>query len=406
MRVATWLRRPVTSVFLVFVTASGARAQMGGEPFPVGTPESEGISAARLGAAMDSVRAWIAGDGILGAVVLVVRHGKVVFHQAAGSSDRERGLPMRTDHIVSMRSMTKPLVGTAALMLMEEGRLGLEDSVSRWLPSFDTERAREITIFQLLTHTSGLTGEIYTDSGGTPFRSLREAVDSVGRIGPTLPPGTRYSYSDPGTSTLGAVIAEAAGMPAEDFIRRRILEPLDMRDSFLLLPLDDPKRARVAATYRREDGVWVRYWDNTQPMIVPYFRASGGLWSTSLDYARFMQMMLRQGRAGSKRLLDSATVALAVQPHTAYVYTPDQLAGMTRFYGLHWSVTSDRYRAVGLPFSGPAFDHGGSDGTHAWADPARDLIVIYLTQSRGQDTSNALLRLIYAAVDAGAPGAR
>jgi CubicO group peptidase (beta-lactamase class C family) len=354
---------------------------------------------------MDSVRAWVDQERILGAVVLVIRNGKTVLYEAAGWSDRERGLPMRTDHIVSMRSMTKPLVGAAVLMLVEEGKLRLEDRVSRFLPSWDNDRSRDITVFQLLTHTSGITGEIYNDQTNPPripYASLREAVDAVGAKGPEFPPGTRYSYSDPGTSTLGALIAEVSGVSAEAFLQWRILDPLGMRDSYFLLPMDHPARPRFAATYHRENGKWVRYWDNTRPLIVPFFRASGGLWSTSVDYARFLSLWLAGGVLGDRQLLRPETVRLATEPHSAYVYAADSVARRDRFYGLHWSVISDRYRTVAAPFSAGTFEHGGSDGTLAWADPARGLILIYLTQSRGQNTRNEFLRLIYAALDGGA----
>jgi len=192
-------------------------------------------------------------------------------------------------------------------------------------------------------------------------------------------------------------------MPAEEFIRRRLLEPLGMMDSRLLLSHDDPLRPRVASTYRRENGRWARYWDNMQPLAVPFFRASGGLWSSSLDYARFMSMMLQRGRFESRRILDPASVDLALQPHAAYVYTAEQQKERDRFYGLHWIVYTDRYRPVEQPFSAGIFEHSGSDGTLAWADPSRGLILIYLTQSRGQDTRDDLLRLVYAAFTASRP---
>jgi CubicO group peptidase (beta-lactamase class C family) len=397
--------RPVASALSALMgMAMPLAAQSVQSPFPPAAPQEVGVSASKLAATMDSIRAWVARDRIVGAVVLVIRHGKLVWHDAAGWSDRERGEPMRTDHIVSMRSMTKPLIGTAVLMLVEEGTLGLEDRVSRYLPSFDNPRSRDITVFQLLTHTSGITGEIYNDQTTPPripYASLRDAVDAVGREGPEFVPGTRYSYSDPGTSTLGALIAEVSGMPAEAFLQRRILDPLGMRDSHFSLPLDHPARPRFASTYRRQEGGWARYWDNSRPLIVPFFRASGGLWSTSLDYARFMSLWLGKGTFAGRRLLAPESVALALEPHSAYVYPPDSLARRDRFYGLHWSVISDRYRAVAAPFSAGTFEHGGSDGTLAWADPARDLILIYLTQSRGQDTRGDFLRLIYAAIEPG-----
>jgi CubicO group peptidase (beta-lactamase class C family) len=374
-----------------------ARAQEGG--FARARPEEVGMSSARLQDAMDSVRAWVARDRIRGGIVLVIRHGKLVFHEAAGWSDRERAVALRTDHIVSMRSMTKPLVGAAILMLREEGRLKLEDRVARYLPSFDNERSREITIFQLLTHTAGITGALYTDTGGTHFKTLRQAVDSVGIKGPSIPPGTRYSYSDPGTSTLGAIIAQVSGQSAEDFIQQRILTPLGMKDSYLLVPDGPAQRTRFAATYRRENGQWTRYWDNSLPMIVPFFRASGGLWSTALDYARFMTMMLQHGRFEARRLLDSTTVALALQPHSAYAFSAGQQRERQQFYALHWIVYTDRYRPVAAPFVPGIFEHSGSDGTQAWADPVRGLVLIYLTQSRGHDTRLDLVRLIYRAIE-------
>jgi len=392
------------AVLLACVVSSPLAAQRAREPFPAATPESVGMSSIRLREAMDSVRSWTQQERIMGGTLLVIRRGRMVFHEAAGWADKDRGEALRTDHVVSMRSMTKPLVGSAVMMLIEEGRLRLEDRVSQYLPSFDNARSREITIFQLLTHTSGITGEIYNDQNGTgtPYRTLREAVDAVGQKGPSLPPGTQYSYSDPGTSTLGALIAQVSGMASEDFIGRRLLEPLGMTDSRLLLHANDPLRPRTASTYRRENGRWARYWDNTMPLAVPFFRASGGLWSTSLDYARFMAMMLARGEYDSKRFLSRASIDLALQPHAAYVYSSAEQKERDRFYALHWTVYTDRYRPVAPPFAAGIFEHAGSDGTLAWADPSRELILIYITQSRGHNTRNDLLRLVYAAFVPGA----
>jgi CubicO group peptidase (beta-lactamase class C family) len=297
-----------------------------------------------------------------------------------------------------MRSMTKPLVGTAVMQLREEGKLKLEDRVAQYLPSFDNDKSRDITIFQLLTHTSGLKGEIYTATGGTPFTDLRAAVDAVGEKGPEFKPGTDYFYSDPGTSTVGAVIAERAGMPAEDFIRKRILEPLRMKDSFLVDDPASPLRKRVAAAYRRQDSTWVRYWDNTMPPIVPFFRASGGLYSTAHDYARFMAAMLNHGALDGARILQPASIELATQPHAAYAFPPERRAQMNRFYAFNWDVYTSKYKPVDPPFSAGIFEHSGSDGTQAWADPSRNLIIIYLTQSRGGSMSREFVRLIYGAL--------
>jgi CubicO group peptidase (beta-lactamase class C family) len=392
------MRTPALRWLLVAALAQPLIAQAQSRDFPPAKPEAVGVSSAKLQDAVGTVRKWVDDGRIVGAIMLVIRDGKTVLNEAVGWSDRERRIPFRTDHIVSMRSMTKPLVGTAVLMLREEGKLKLEDRVAQYLPSFDNPKSKDITIFQLLTHTSGLKGEIYTATGGTSFANLREAVDAVGARGPEFRPGTDYFYSDPGTSTLGALIAERAGMPAEQFIDARILKPLQMRNSFLVDDPASPLRTRVAAAYRRQDSTWVRYWDNTMPPIVPFFRASGGLYSTAHDYARFMAAMLGRGSLGDVRILTPASIELATQPHASYVYPAERRAEMTHFYGFNWDVYTDKFKAVEPPFSAGIFDHAGSDGTLAWADPKRNLVVIYLTQSRGSNTSREFVRLVYGAL--------
>ncbi|MBB4232967.1 serine hydrolase domain-containing protein [Rhizobium mongolense] len=340
------------------------------ERFSPAWPESVGMSPQSLGHAVETARVWVDDGRIVGAVMLVIRRNRIVLHEAVGWSDRERQIPMKTDTIFMMRSMTKPLLGTTILMLNEEGRLTLQDSVSKYLPAFDNERSRDITIYQLLTHTSGITGSI-VENNGSRYASLREAVDEVGRRGPEHPPGTRYEYSDPGSSTLGAVVAEISGMPVEDFIRTRILEPLAMGDSFLDFKLqpDDPRAGRVAASYCRENGgetgPWTKSWDNTQPEEVPFFRASGGLFASGIDYAKFLSCTLDGGRFGERRLLSEETVRLATSPGL-----------VSKEYGLQWQVFGDN-----------VFGHGGFQGTLSWVDKANDLIGLYLTQS--ESTGNA-----------------
>ncbi|MFB9984678.1 serine hydrolase domain-containing protein [Mesorhizobium kowhaii] len=335
------------------------------EPFSPASPESVGMSPPFLRHAIETARVWVDEGRIVGAVMLVIRRNKIVLHEAVGWSDGERLLPMKNDTIFMMRSMTKPLLGTAILMLKEEGRLTLEDRVSENLPAFDNERSRDITIYQLLTHTSGITGSIVEDIETTRYSSLREAVDDVGRKGPEHPPGTRYEYSDPGSSTLGAIAAEVSGIPAEEFIRTRILEPLQMGDSFLDFKLQpgDPRAGRVAASYCRENGEsgrWTKSWDNTQPDEVPFFRASGGLFASAMDYAKFLSCILHGGRFGDRLLLSEETIRLATSPDL-----------VSKEYGLHWKVYGDN-----------VFGHGGDQGTLSWVDKAHDLIGLYLTQSQ------------------------
>jgi CubicO group peptidase (beta-lactamase class C family) len=398
----------VASLLVALLPAPPA-AQRAGEtgPFSRATPASVGMSQDRLRAAADAVRDWIARDRIVGAVMLVIRHDRVVLFEAAGWADRENKRPMTVDAICSMRSMTKPLVGTAALMLMEEGRIGMLDRVSQHLAAFDTPASREITITQLLTHTSGITGDIYDPFAGTKYTTLTEAVEDVARKGPAHKPGTRYVYSDPGTSTLGAVISKVAGVPAEDFVQARILTPLKMDDSFLDFRPGNPRAPRVPATYRGSTGKWERYWDTSRPEVVPFFRASGGLYASAIDYAKFMAMTLNGGEFRGRRLLALESVRLATSPQSRYVYPPQEAVKRQSFYGLHWTVQGGEEGRVkpgrekgsaASPLT-RAFWHGGSDGTLAWADPATGVIGVYLTQSRGSGTGSEFRRLVQAAID-------
>jgi CubicO group peptidase (beta-lactamase class C family) len=363
-------------------------------PFPTAEPESVGMSSAGLRDAMAAVQRWVDEDEIVGAAVAVIRGGKLVLHQAVGWNDRGARRPMRVDDIFQTRSMTKPLTATAILMLVEEGRLALEDPVARHLPAFDTPELREITLLQVLSHTSGFTGGISL----TEHPTLTAAVAAAAAAGPEHEPGTRYHYTDMGTSTLGAVVETLTGMPIDRFYRERIFAPLGMHESFCPTGTHHPRASRVAARYQREDGAWVRYSETGQLEGWPFCRASGGVYSTLGDWARFMTAMLHGGAFAGARLLDPGTVALATQPHSSYVYTHEERRAMSRFYGLHWAVETDRFGAHPGPMSPRAFGHGGSDGTYAWVDPDHDLVVLYFTQSRRHGVREQFPALIYEAL--------
>jgi CubicO group peptidase (beta-lactamase class C family) len=172
-----------------------------------------------------------------------------------------------------------------------------------------------------------------------------------------------------------------------------------MKESFCELQADDSRTARVASTYRRDGDKWVKYWDTTMAPVVPFFRASGGLYGTALDYGRFMAMMLGGGEFRGRRLLSPESVRLATSPQSDYVYPPEQAARRRTFYGLHWIVHTDKYGPVEPPLTAGLFSHSGSDGTQAWADPASGLIGVYLTQSRGNGTGGEFMKLVQAAIE-------
>jgi CubicO group peptidase (beta-lactamase class C family) len=359
------------------------------------------MSAAKLTLAEAEVRRWVETGEIVGAVMLVVRRGRVVLHEAVGWADREAGIPLRTDHIFRMRSMTKPFVGTSILMLMEEGRLALDDRVAQHLEFFDTPQLRDITIFHLLTHTSGINGTPEFYAARRSLSSTMELARHAARVGRTMPPEQEFSYSDAGSSVLAAIVGEVSGVPTEEFIRRRVLDPLGMSDSFATLTSEQPeeRQARVLPLYEFQPDVffatqWVKYWEPGEPPDLSYFRGSGGLFATAPDYARFLEMLLGGGTRGDSRFLSEETVRMATGPRAAYVYPSDALDGMDQLYGLHFYVWTPLY----APVSEGTFGHYGSDGTLGWVDPAEDLIGIYFTQSRRTQTGKRFMRLVQEAI--------
>ena len=341
-------------------------------PYPYARPEDAGLAAERLEALGDRVAGWVRDSSIVGTEILVVKDRKIVLHEAIGWSDRAAGEPMRRNSIYRIRSMTKPFTGTAALMLVEEGKLALDSPVARWLPSWGNERSGEVTVRQLLTHTAGWV------QGGLPddvrtYPSLRAAVDAAGETGPQHRPGEAFRYSDVHSYTLGALVAEVTGMPVERFLEERILEPLDLEDTHTRFAPDTSWADRMNPTYRWEDSVWYQYWHPDSDQVHPFFRASGGLYSTVFDYARWMDAWMQwaglvdgpEGEEPPPRLLSEATARQAL--------APSEIGS----YGFHWDIES---------LDPLVFEHGGSDGTLATAIPSRGTMLLFFTQSRGNET--------------------
>jgi CubicO group peptidase (beta-lactamase class C family) len=193
-------------------------------------------------------------------------------------------------------------------------------------------------------------------------------VDLIGEMGPPNPPGESYRYSDHNSATLGAIVAELTGAQVEEFIRARILDPLGLPDTRAYFSPDSSWAPRMNSTYgTASDGPLERYWDNSMPQQTPWFRASGGLYSSVFDYARWLTVWMDLGAFEGGRLLEESTVREALAPG----YSPG--------YGMHWELFSSPPGGSGLP----RFGHSGSDGTLAVAFPEADAMVLYFTQSRG-----------------------
>ncbi len=341
-------------------------------------PAAVGMDAGILEAGADLFRRGVENDDMRGVVLLVARRGKTVLHAAYGWRDEAKQKPMEKDTLFRLASNTKPIVATAVLMLVDEGKIDLQAPVGRYLPAFENEKNRGLTVHRLLSHTSGLRidslflSPLMEPSEEHPDApTLRLEADRFAEVGPKVEPGTSYAYSNPGFNILGALVEAVSGQLLADFIAERIYAPLGMGDSCHHETVAD--NDRMSAVFRRRgDGPWNVSWRPGGPPTVPFVRASGGGIASASDYAVFLNMWLEGGTLGATRILKSESVGLATRPHTMECYAPKERRKRNTFYGYGWSVRRDR-----------VYSHGGSDGTWAWVDPKREVVGIVFTQSPG-----------------------
>jgi CubicO group peptidase (beta-lactamase class C family) len=387
-----------TNALLLALLIFGANAPSpAAETFPDATPESQGLSSQSLAKLLDVVRGFAKSGDIVGGELLVIKNRRTVLQATVGLGDREGQKPLKPDTIYCIRSMTKPVMGAAVQILIDEGRLSLDDTAAKYLPSFDNDKSRGITVRELLTHTGGLPLSSLIGTNFQALHSLRDVADKTGTNGPTVPPGSRFQYSDDGADTLGAIVSAITGEPAETFITRRILGPLGMHDTFPLVAAAGKKLDRFTSAYAGSRGNWFRFWSPQEKPIFPYFLASQGMYSTTKDYARFLAMYLDQGRVGDTRVLSKAAVERTLTPAIA-TGMPTEFPKLTAQYG---QLMFDYTDAAGKL---RVFGHSGSDGTWAYAWPERDLMVLYFTQSRGNvtglDLEAAIDRLLLGGAEA------
>jgi len=350
-----------------------ARTPLAGAPLPYAeAPENVGVSSDDLWLLKERLYSRMVARHVVGAEILVVVDGQIVLHQAMGWADREDLRPMQRNSIFRLASMTKPVAGTATLMLAEEGRVGLDEPVSRYLDSFSGTAGR-IAVRQLLTNRSGFV------QGGDPpgfadEPTLVDAVNLAGERGPTYEPGDRFIYSNLNSETLGAIVATVTGMPVERFIEERVLGPLRMTDTHTAFLPEVEWANRVPSSYRSWGGTsWERWWNPSRPHEDAWFNPAGDLFGSAFDYARFLQAWMDRGEFAGERLLEDATVEMALADPTA----ADTLPARTRWYAMQWEIYAPPRSEGGLP----AFGHRGATGTLGMAIPDRNAIVVYLTNS-------------------------
>lgn len=391
---------------------------------PAPDPARAGMEAAQLKRITPLLEEFVERGQMSGAVTLVMRRGTLAHFEAVGWQDLEAKKPMQRDTIFQIMSMTKPFTGVAIMMLAEEGRLRLHDRVEDHLPEFrgqmviESEKdgvrvlrkpSRPITIRDLMTHTSGL-GPAAPGIGDIMVRMDRTLADAclIYSQQPLLfDPGTRWMYSNTGIAVLGRIVEVRSGMSFEQFLERRIFQPLGMTDTHVFLP--PGKRGRLAPVYTVKDGRLVKAGDDIlggDPMKfregAKYSGPEHSLYSTAWDLAQFYQMMLNGGELNGRRLLSPASVETMTRLHTGELQAGHNPG---TGFGLTWEVTKEAAGTLTGQSIG-TYGHGGAFGTYGWVDPQKKLVGVFLVQLAGrpvQPMRDAFITMANAAVREAAP---
>ena len=375
-------------------------------------PEDVGLSSERLQQVNALVKRHLDATSFAGAVTLVARNGRIAHLQAHGFADLESKKPMQTDNIFRIMSMTKPMVGASIMMMIEEGKVRLTDPVSKFIPAlkglqvavsqpaqgpppaagtpaepryYTVPAEHEITVRELLTHTSGLVSGTNSNAANRKVvlkggESLSDYIPRLGQTPLEFQPGTRWAYSaQAGFDVLLHIVEIASGQPADVFMKQRIFDPLGMKDTFFY-PVENP---RLAGRYDRQTDGTLRRNTSTPNFLTGgrYFSGGGGLASTAEDYFQFAQMLLNGGQLNGKRLLSPRGVEMM-----ASVMAPDTLPGRPagEAYGLSVRVVNNP-AARNTAVSQGTFGWSGAYGTHFWIDPKEKVIGILMAQTPNRE---------------------
>jgi CubicO group peptidase (beta-lactamase class C family) len=409
---------------LIFAAAVLSMGPATAEPLATASPQSVGFAGDRLQRLTDTLAAEIGKGTIPGAVLLIVRNGKVAYYEALGALDPEKKTPMRKDAIFRIYSMSKPITSTVAMMLVEQGRLALVDPVAKYLPEFKDVQVgeekpdktlelvpprRAMTIQDLMRHTSGLTYGFFGEGAvkkaylaanlneGDP--STAEFVPRLAKLPLVYHPGTTWDYSQ-ATDVLGRVIEVVTGKPLLAAFREMLLDPLGMSDTSFYAT-DPAKYARIAEPFANDRTIGAGALINDPREVRKYESGGGGLLSTVDDYARFLAMLANGGELDGKRYLSPKTVAYMTSDHMGDVIKrgPYDLVGPGYKFGLGFAVRTEA-GVSGLAGSPGDYTWGGAGGTYFWVDPKEKMFVIYMMQSPGKRVPfRIMLRdMVYAAM--------
>lgn len=406
--------------FWIVLSVNAQTKSIKNSPFlSEGTPESVGMSAERIGRIETLCAEAVAKGDVPGIVALVARKGKIVFYKSFGKADNQSNRNLKRDDIFRIASQTKAITSTAIMMLWEEGKFKLDDPISKYIPEFNnpqvlktfqfrdtsyttTPALSQITIRQLLTHTSGLgygmidnderMKMIYqkagvTDAFSTAKITIAESVKKLAKLPLHHNPGEKFTYSE-GLDVLGYLVEIVSGMPFDQYLRKHLFDPLGMNDTWFYLPSEKSGRL-VSVQQKNENGAWSRFpatfYDPDYPIkgAKSFFSGGGGLSSTAKDYATFLQMYLNGGELNGIRILSRTTVETILSNQTGSIY-----GGPEKFFGLAFSVITQKGEEMGGLGSAGTFEWGGYFNTQYFADPKEKIIGILMKQTQGKVTDN------------------
>lgn len=388
------------------------------------------VDNARLSSVDALVNDYISKNWLKGAVALVIKENKIVLYKGYGSADAENKKPMQKDAIFRIMSQTKAITSAGILILYERGKLRLDDPVSNFIPEFKNpvvlesfnpkdssyttiQAKREITIRDLLTHTSGIgyaaigddiRNSIYAKakipSGlGYSNENLLDRMKALGKLPLAFHPGEKYMYGL-NTDLLGCLIEVISGVSLEEFLTRNIFEPLGMKDTYFNVP--SAKANRLPVVYTEDSNHSIIPWGSTFRDINPeyplmkmkYFSGGAGLSSTALDYAIFLQMVLNGGKYNGKQILSRRTCEIMTSPQLDFEYN-----GVDNM-GLGFGITSEK-SANRNSRNKDTFSWGGYFGTTYWVDRKEKMICLFMTQQNPNshgDLTNKFEVLVYSAL--------
>ena len=384
---------------LVLIVSSAISASAVAQSLPRSSPASVGMSSERLERLLAAMQLYIDANQLAGTVTLIARDGKVVHFESRGWRDKESDTPMSEDTIFFIMSMTKPIVSTALMMLYEEGLFLLTDPVSKWIPEIVDKQVlvqddagihrmtprQPITVRDVLAHTTGLdpARELLTEDEQKLLgreSSLEATLIKRAPLPLAFHPSEDWQYGS-STDYVALLVERISGEPLQEFLQKRIFEPLEMNDTSYVVPAE--KRDRVATVYSPTGpNKTIEVFRTPDYSSVPFFGSDyyggvAGLFSTASDYWRFSQMLLNGGKLGRTQILSPKTINLMISNHSKDhdIY----IRGPGYNFGLGFGILNDAGIARD-PITPGSFTWGGAWGTIFWVDPIENMIGIMMTQ--------------------------